>query len=282
MDLFARDYKLVIGFFGLGLEIKPPMQIEFSISKSLKPTPHKAQIRVANLNREHRRYFEHADDKGPIPVQLDAGYAGNTSTILLAEMNDSYSERDGADYWTVFTCGEAIKALQTSRINKSFAPGVTTDTVFREVAKALGVKSGNLDSAVSKIKTAFAGSGNRFPRGCVWTGSATDEMTAICRSLGLEWSIQNGALQILEKRKALETTAVWLSKRTGMIDKPSVDGKGVYTVKSLMQPNLFPGRQIRIDGEFVKALIRAEDTQHAGSFRGDSWHVEIKGKKVGT
>jgi hypothetical protein len=218
-------------------------------------------------------------------VELAAGYKGAMSTIFLGELRVGLTVDEPPDFGIVMLeTADSEAAYGKSRVNQSFAKGVTTDTVLSAVATQIGVSPGNLADAKRKIASTFSGVGNRFPKGAVLTGSASREMTAICRSLNLEWSIQDGKLQILEKGRVLEGTAILLSSArkggSGLIGQPTIDSKGIMSCVSALQPDVFPGRQIMIEGMRLKGRFRAEETEHSGDYRGGTWQVAIKGKKV--
>jgi len=277
-EVYDRDYRLVVEYAGLGLEILPPFQIVFDVSKSLKPEPNKANFKIYGLNRQHRSTLEQMKRAR---VEFAAGYKGATSVIYLGELRVGMTVDEPPDFGiVVLETADSEAAFGTSRINTSFAKGVTTDNVLAAVATQIGVKPGNLPDAKRKIQAVFSGTGNRFPKGCVITGSASRELSAMCRSLNLEWSIQDGKLQILERGKLLEGAAILLNQRSGMICSPTIDSKGIVSVTSALQPDVFPGRQVMVEGVRLKGRYRIEETAHSGDFAGETWQVEIKGKKV--
>jgi hypothetical protein len=62
----------------------------------------------------------------------------------------------------------------------------------------------------------------------------------------MTWSVQNGALQILEAGKALATSAVLLSPATGLVGTPSVSPEGYVLCTALLVPGIAPGARIHI------------------------------------
>ena len=309
VDLFGRVAILTIGT----LEIRNN-RIGFSVEASIKPQPNKATIQVYNLNPDHRSQIEQL---GSVPVRLDVGYEGGTQTIFLGDLRTCPTVKDGPDLITVVESGDGERAVQTARVSVSVAKGTPVDQVLRDVALALGVtddttttrakqkaadaakkkallaltpgasldeinavstgvQKGNLDQAVDKLKSLGVGI---FPAGTVLTGSAAREMSSICKSLNLEWSIQKGKLVILERGRALEGEAVALSKYTGMIGSPTVDNKGILSVSSLMNPEIFPGRLLVLDGDRLQGQYRIEDCTYVGDTRTNDWRIDMHGKR---
>ena len=253
------------------------LRFAFEVEKTGKPEPNKASVTIWNLSEPHWKQLQ--EMKAPA-VQIEAGYRDSTGVIFLGKLRTSGTVREGANLVTTLESGDGTE-LRTARVNLSIAKGTQTDQVLRSLASYLGVGKGNLDDAARTIRSAFSGTGNVFSAGTVLSGSAAREMTAICRSLGLEWSVQDGKLQIVERKKALLTTAIRLHKATGMIHEPTADNKGVITVQSLLQPDAFPGRACVIEGDRLQAQIRIDEVRHSGDSRDPSaeWLTEIKGKR---
>lgn len=262
------------------------LRVGFGVTKNLKEEPNKANVKIFNLSPSHRNQLEQKPDG--VAVSIEAGYqpdpnaAPDLSRIFLGTLRTSITVREGPDLVTGLESADGEKQVQTSRVAKSFARGTTTDAVFRELAKGIGVGDGNLEAALKTIKAKFSGAGNVFPGGTVIYGSAAREMTRICASLDLEWSIQDGKLQILERGKTTLSKALVLSKDTGMLDSPTVDNKGVLTVKTLMIPDVFPGRIVVLNSQRLQGQYRIEETSHAGDSsqtEAGEFSITIKAKR---
>ena len=111
-------------------------------------------------------------------------------------------------------------------------------------------------------------------------GNGAKRMTDLCRSAGLEWSIQDGGLQLLNIGKALSTTsAIQLDSTTGLIESPSVDSQGVLTIKSLLIPGIAPGVLLNVNSLFVQGGYRVEKVRYAGNTVGQEWYAEMSAVK---
>ena len=66
-QLFGRRARIVI--HRLVLE---DLDIAFDVEKSLKRDPNTAEIRITNLNADHRRQLQ---EQAVVPLRLEAGYA---------------------------------------------------------------------------------------------------------------------------------------------------------------------------------------------------------------
>jgi hypothetical protein len=267
--LYDRYYRLVLGT----KEIKG-LRCAFNVTKTLTPTPNKAEITVYNLAEETIASLE---QQVTFPVQLDAGYQDGSQTLFFGDLraSDTVYESDGSRVTTIKS-GDGEKALRSKRADASLPKGTSADAVLRLVASSIGVLPGNLDKAVSLVKSKFGGK-NPFPFGTTVAGNAARELTALCRTFDLEWSVQNGALQFTERNKVLEGQAIFLSGATGMVGFPSVDSKGVLLVSSLLNPAISPGRLLVLDSVRLKGSYRITECSYQCDTHGSSnWTVAVK------
>lgn len=278
MKAFGRKSRLTVGTLALD-----NLDIAFKVEKHLKPEPNHIDISVFNLNADHRAQIgswkstDDPDDKS-IVVRLDAGYEENIFQLFLGDLRNGFTIKDGNDYITTFSAGDGEHGYKKSRINTSFGPHVSADTALTAIVNALGVGQGNVAQVVSKLR--LTGAANMFIGGGALSGSAARHMTDFCQSANLEWSIQDGAIQILDKGAALNTKAVFLSSDTGLVDSPKIDRKGKLTGTSLIQENLKPGVLIEVDAETVSGFFRVEKIEYEGATRDTEWYVNFEASAV--
>lgn len=272
MILKRRDYTLTLDRTRIrGLDI------QFSIEKSARHEPNKASIKVWNLSRDHRRELEslsRSRGAGQIRVQLKAGYENNSAIILLGNLREASSANEGAEWVTTVEGEDGGHAYQTSRVNESFPPGSEIGAPIRACARALGVGLGNLEEVIPFL--AFEGGGRTLPNGTTISGRASDELEALLRSCGLRWSVQNGVLQILGRDGALESTAVRLSPGTGLIGSPAVDSDGKVNIRTLLIPDIYPNRTVRIESESRTGMYRVEKAKYIGDTFGLDWYIDCQ------
>jgi hypothetical protein len=272
------------------------LDIAFTIEKTLKDEPNTCELHVFNLNAEQQAQIEElvpqtktvsslAKAKAKeaarkqavrgIPVRIEAGYEedGDLSLLWLGDLRTAYTSRDGAEWITTLESGDGEKAYQNARINVSFGPKTPVDTAIRAMVRALGVGEGNLSQVAHKMK--INGIGRLIPQGTVIAGPVRDELHDWCRQSDLEWSIQDGAIQFVDKGKATEETAILLNHDTGLYGSPSVDSDGILTAKIGMIPGVRPGRLVVLDAERIKGNYRIEKATWNGDSAGDAWDIDI-------
>lgn len=290
--LFGRAYSVVVAPTGsagalgaiestLGFDVSN-LRCTFKVKKTLKPTPNTCEIKVWNLAGASRRVLE---DANKLAVRLEAGYEKTgTSQLYFGETRAATTEWDpDGSCISTMTSGDSEKEIAEARIHVSIGPGVPPNVAMMSVARALGVSEGNLTKAAALMATKGLPT-TMYGPGTVISGNAARELTDICRSAGLEWSIQDGKLQILNLGAALSDQAVELSSDTGLVGSPQIDFNasskkkqgGIFVkAKCLIIPELACGRKVSFDSREVKGGFRIEQIEYTGDTHGDDWYAEI-------
>jgi len=265
--LFNRQVSLQVADLKLdGFDLS--FQIERSLSSK---TPNSAEIRVWNLNADHRKRLQEMES---VYVSLEAGYAGATSLLFRGDLRDASSTRDGSDWITAIT-SDAGRRARKARIVKSFAPGASVGKVLEDAAKAMGLKLGNSAQRVVEAKIAGTAATQYF-NGYALAGSVEDEIDRIAASCGLEWSVQDDELQFLDYGEPLSQLAVKLTPQTGLIGSPEPGNKGLVDVRTLIIPDLYPGRRVEVESQHVRGFYRVEVSKHTGQTFSKDWYVDLQ------
>jgi len=246
--------------------------LTFDITKSLSPkTPNTAELRVWNLNAAHRKQLQELER---VYVSIEAGYASGTSLLFRGDLRDVVSVRDSADWITTITSDSGRRARK-QRIVKSFAPGSTVGEVLNAAAKAMGVRLGN--SAQRVVNAKISGThATAFFNGYALAGAIEYEIDRLARSCGLEWSVQDDELLFLDYGEPLAQLAVKLTAETGLVGSPEPGNKGIVEVRTLIVPDLYPGRRVEVQSEHVRGMFRVETTKHSGTTFGRDWYVDLQ------
>lgn len=271
-ELKDRRYELAID----DLVIKG-LHLTFKIEKTLKPDPNTAEITIDGLTNEHRESI--SAKKAPL-VRLAVGYKDSLTQIFYGSLIHVSHEMTDATIRTTLSTGDGIEQYRKARIFASFGPKTSTAIVMQALLKNLGLKRGNADKFITTLKTGVKA--DIYLSGAAFAGSAAQELTHLTRSAGLDWSIQDGAIQIVDKNKAIDKFAILLEssagKNTGLIGSPSISNKGVCSGKCLIQPDMYPGRQIEVKARFVQGRFRLEKVSYNGDTEGQDWYCEFEAK----
>lgn len=262
-SLYDRDWRVTVGT----LQVDRPIDVAFHAEKTVRGEPNTAAIRIWNLAESNRRQVSEAHRK---VVRLEAGYVGARHVVFQGEVRRAWTERDGADLVTVIEAAEGGRSYAAARINRSYPPGTSKATVVRDLVTALGLGLGNSAEAAT----------GTYSAGTVVSGLASAELTGVLASLGYGWSVQAGAIQVLRNGQALQGTSVFLSPDTGLVGSPVVDADGTLTCKMLIMPDVYPGRQLRIESEAIRGPWRAVKCTYEGDSFTEAWYIEAECKEL--
>ncbi len=271
--LFNREVRIIAGT----LEIKG-LRVQFRVKKTLEKEPNECELSIYNLNAEHRREME---TKG-MRVAVEAGYTGNTAQIFVGEVHFTEHLREGPDWVTKMQLGDAQRAYKHARVSESFKAGNSLGSVFRKVADSLGVDSTKAQSIVDSLQ-------RQFTQGASIFGKASTEMDNLLKGTGLEWSIQDGELQVQEKTGTTSVPVIVLNAQTGLIGSPTYgtadfvkpeNAKSkpkTLKIKSLLIPGIRAGGRVRLDSEAVKSDFKVQTLTHTGDTHGGDFYTEVEG-----
>lgn len=266
MRLYARRWRVQVGEL-----VSTDLDIRFKGKRTSAARPGTLELEVYNLSEAHRGEVL-AARRGTL-VELRAGYADACPVVFRGDLRRAVQKRDGVEWITTITAGDGEYAIRTARVARSFAAGVALADVFRALADAMGVGAGNVTEATAAAGLGTVGS--IFPAGTTLHGLAADELTRLCRSAGLTWSVQESTLQLLALGRALQRTAVLLSPDTGLIGSPEVGQGRAVKARALLIPDLVPGRLVELQSAIVSGTYRIHSTELAGETRGADWSVAM-------
>lgn len=302
LTLFGRVCRLTVGTANdpnLGVDVAfndtnssgrdiSGLAIEFEICRALKPTdPNNAVIRVQNLSPSSRSAMS---GQHPISVKLEAGYGQTLSTLYFAYIRSASTVRHGPNFVSTIESQDTIarprgvKATKkilgdethpNGNVVKTDGPVIPVANALKTIARAMGVGPGNIQAALDGLKVQRLSNVN----GGAVVGNAAQRMTDLCRSLGLEWSIQNGNLQLLPIGQTTGDQAIEISASTGMMGSPQVDSQGVLQVSTRLIPGLVPGALINMKSLFVSGGYRIEKIRYQGNTFGSEWDAHMTGTK---
>lgn len=255
------------------------LDITFRVEKSTKRTPNTAEIRIWNLSKESRSVVETGD---PRVVILRAGYAEDGDpppVIFLGDVRKARTEIVGVDVVTIVPGRDGGAAFSDARISKAYPAGTPVVRAMRDAIDALGIGVGNLSEFESRLR--LRSGGDTFPDGYVAEGPARATLDALVRGTGLRWSIQDGALQVQERGRALATQAVLLTPDTGLVGSPTKAERGIVTARSLIQKGLDPGRRVVVESRLVSGEYEIRRVVYEGETAGQAWYATLELRPIG-
>jgi len=268
--LYDRVAKLVIAPIdgSPGVELTG-LRVTFDIEKTSVSQPNKSNVKIYNLAPQTRKRIRVKKQA----IMLSAGYVDMVHLICSGVIQRVEHSCTPPDVMTELELRDGGLGLDDMEFRKSFKPGTSRMQIVREILATMpDVNVGALVASglagVSKGKLSFSGKARR----------ALDKLA---RAWDLEWSVQDGSVQILDHTGTTKPkpSALVLSPETGMVGTPTLTEKGVK-VRSLLMPALKPGEYIEVRSSFVSGWYKALSVHHTGDTHGDDWHTEVEAKSL--
>jgi hypothetical protein len=271
-QLFGRSWNITVG----DVEVSSgpatgALACEFSVRKTLKAEPNVCSLRVYNLSEETRTKLT---SPKKIVVRIEAGYGTRVSQIYLGDVRALTPGEitPTGDVITDLESGDGEKACASAHLSVPIGGKGPAGDSLRAIAKALGVGLGNTAQMAAQLSAKGVAV---FPRTTVLSGNVARHLTDFCRSAGLEWSIQDGALQILDLAGALNVKPYIIAPDSGLIGSPKMGNDGNVTLQTLMIPELRPGLRVQLDSFSVKGLYRIDQAEYSGQTHGEDWTIKL-------
>ncbi len=266
--IFNRSWAVTIGPKGGEGSKYTQLRTVFDIDKNSTGSSNKAKIEIYNLQAYSRQQFQ----KGYI-IQLDAGYYGMTETLYLGDITRSESKRHGAEIVTSFECGDAERQLVYAHFDKSYPAGTKFVQVIQDAANTLnlnGVSTGTVIGIQNQI----------FGNGFSFSGTVKSLLNKLLPKQGLEWSIQNGYLQIIPVTAHNGDTAILISNETGLVGVPS-QGVGFVQFQCLLNPKILPGCPVAVKSETVNGVFKVRRAHIIGdSHSSNKWTIDCEAVRI--
>lgn len=278
--------------FGADVVEIADLRVTFKVKKTLAKEPNTAEVVIYNLSEQTRSALQ-----GPARrVVLSAGYEETLAAIFVGDARDCDSVPEGPTWQTTLQLGDGERAYRHGRVNESFRAGVSVASVLQKIADEMGL-DGSRIGGVPELR------GRQYVSGYAARGRSSRELDRILKGFGLEWSIQDGQLQVLAPQAATAEVVVELTPETGLVGSPTLNtpegagryvsaftgevtstgtGKPTLRATSLLQPEIRPGRRVRVDSEEtgISGLFRVTSVEHVGDTHGGEWYSRIEAVPV--
>lgn len=269
--LFKRKVTVTVN----GLQVSG-LRVAFEIDKTLEKQPNTCDLQIYNLSQSSQKQIQGTG----VSVIVEAGYSDTGTGIIFAGPSRTIDhEKHGPDVVSRIQCGDGETVYQFSRFVQSFAAGVQIADVIRAAAKATTLNLGNLEDA---LKLPFTGGKTVFSNGFTASGRAVQVLDTLLKSAGFTWSIQQGAIQVLQGGQPVNPQAVLLTPATGLVGSPqyvSPDKKGFPSklkVKSLLQHQFRCGHVVAVKTDTINGQFRIEKLKFTGDTAGQDWYADLE------
>jgi len=244
---------------GSGRSWTKPLHFEVDVEQTKRRRPNKATAKIYNLSQGSIAWLESEAEYLEIISSESLLYRGHIRRVeTRVEEPDLYVE---------ITCGDGGKAYRDATLSRSYSPGASSNTVLTDLASAMGMaieELGTVDEVV-------------LESGHFVAGKCRDALDEIVETIGAEWSIQDGIIQILGS-DAPKSGGPLLKSGAGLVGSPERKKKGI-ALKALLRPELKPGRLFKLESRLITGWYRVTRTHHRASSKGDVWETEIEAKE---
>lgn len=248
------------------------LQVVFEVQKTLHSSANTGSVTLTNLNATHRTELARLRQaRRRIRVEVWAGYGTDPPLLFTGDLRQFEDMRAGTETTTKVAGVDGGFKITESRWSRSYPAGVDVRVPVRDLVRSLSLGDGNLN----EVGALQLGNYTTLQRPKSFHGLASASLTQFLRGIGYTWSIQNGAVQILQNGSVLRRTGVRLTTATGLIDAHYVDRRTVR-VLSFLIPEIAPGYRITVDSQRVSGDFRVHSVKYSGDSWGGDWICETE------
>ncbi len=274
-DLYGRCYRVRFDSFVYDSRDNPngTLAVAFEVTKTLYVQANTGAVTLTNLNQSHRTHLAALRQaRRRLRVELWAGYGNDPPLLFVGDLRGfTDNTTNNLETTTKIEGTDGGYKITDTRFSRSYPEGTDIRTPVQDMVRALSLGDGNL----RELGAFVLGGRTTLATSKTFHGLCSDQLTRFLRSMGITWSIQNGAVQLLRYGATLQRTGVMLSKTTGLISAAYVDRRTVKVVAFLI-PEIAPGYRIGIDSERVQGWFRVHSVKYAGDSHGGDWLCEVE------
>lgn len=262
------------------------LRVKFRIVKTSESNPNTAELEIYNLSESSRAMFQAKDSRVDIQVGYKGvppdnsyfgslpgfGSSGNVESVFIGNVAAALAKKESGgkrgkskshkytqsiiqavDIITKVQLADGENRYRNARLTKGFPPNTSLNQVLDELTKQLGLAKGARIGVPNQ----------KYANALTLSGLVRDHLNVLTKGNGLQWSIQNETLQILPKAGATTDGVILLNPTTGLVGSPQKSDKGIE-FSSLLQPQLIPGRRVKIESKFINGTFVVRKVTHEG------------------
>jgi hypothetical protein len=251
------------------------LRVSFVVERTLRRTPNRAEVVAYNVAARDRARLQSLASRG-VRVSLRVGYRSEgLSQVFLGDVRRVTVERQGAEVGLRLSAGDGLARLRGRMSPLSFSAGTDLGSVLRRVVGESGLDPGNALEVARGLGSLDVGDG-----GLSLGTDPTRAITAVTSRAGLEWSVQDGQVQVLQVGAAVAgARAVVLRAGAGLVGNPAEDELGVLSATCLLDPAVVPGGIVRLESPDLSGDYRVQAVTYEGDTGGQQWYCQVKARR---
>jgi hypothetical protein len=273
------------------------LRVTFDIKKDRKKQSNQAKVSIYNLAESTRNNIREISDE----ILVYAGYRDGAGLELLfrgdiASVSHSVTAPDTV---TTIESGDGEKAVRSTVASKSYDVGASAIGVLEDMMKKLGLpvqgsKGGNRFKLPERLRAKLKDI--PFLQGFAFDGAAASGLDKVAARLGLEYSIQNGEVKLVEADGFDDSEIPLVTPDSGLIgsperltqledeSQPQAEKKPPgWKIKSLLLPKAEPGGRLAIQSAAIPraTAFRIDRVQHQGDTHGKDFMTTVEVSEPG-
>ena len=252
------------------------LRLKFSAERGISSTENQGTLEIYNLSERSRNFANIPPEvkgnqtKDGLFVELSAGYQGLVRVILTGNATGG-SEYLAPDWVTKLSIIDGGTALRTRTFQASYGAGFSINRIILDVVQSFGLPIGYTKSVITT---------DVVRHGLTLDGLNKKILDDFASTYGFRWSVQNGAINLIDKFGGLPQSAVLLTPQTGLLGSPIRTDKGI-NFRSLLIPLIVPGCKVRLDKNSVyNGDIIVQKITISGDTHGSEWSLDVEGTTV--
>lgn len=247
----------------IGEDIRHPHSIGFNVRHTSKSEPNDAEISIVNLDPDSQRDLLEEGER----IELECGYwpqggVRSTGVIFSGRIREASTDYSaGVEHVTRIICGDGDRAFTRARVRQVFSAGATHQEIVEALVGSMAAEG------VSRGTVRIPAFSETRPRSI--DRVSRREFDDIAHQHDLQWSIQDGFINIYPRSEPIANTQYTLTPDTGLLGVPEFSDKGA-SLETLLIHDLRPGQLFKVNSDVRERLIstcKIEDI----TFRGDSF-----------
>lgn len=247
------------------------LRVNFDITKTNSAVSNHGTVSIYNLSDKTRGNVVPLNTN----ISISAGYKSlnGPQQIFQGQVLRVNTVYQFPDVITKIDAGDGITASAQSRQAISFASQVSAIEVLNACANALNIPIQEIPKDVD----------DQYQQGFAHTGSVKKALDTVTKRLNLQWSVQDGKLQIIKQDGVSEQPPAQVQNVTGLLESIQSVGDMTnlliaqaqefsprYMFKCLINPQLIPGGSVQLNQGGINGVFKIIQVQHQGdNFDGD-------------
>jgi len=242
------------------------LRIDFNIQSARQGGLGSAKLTLYNLNETS---IGHIRSRRAV-VRVSAGFADGIGLVFVGTITRSNVDDTGVDTKVMVEATDGYGTYSSVRVNRSWSE-TTGLEVLRQLAADGGFANPFIGPDIVDVE---------LPDGYTASGLWRTEMNDIVRTLGADFAIDGGVLQVVRRGQAIQRRAIIISEATGMIGIPRETGRNNLTLRTLLNPSIRRKQIVRIDTQGKEIFARVLNFSHEGSTWDSPFFTDLEVRKL--